>query len=323
MPGMNKTTAEEARYYRFAWNNADNIPPIGRLEVEPKSGMTTVFSEGVYIEQTSYGFAAQKRKEDLAPMQCCIFCGRDKDASGATLKLTSEHVIPEFLGAGLELPNATCHSCQVVSAEFERSIAQEIFDPVRKSLSLVGKDGVLKKTNFPLDIGREESDRHMIPVVHFPTILALPNLYPASVYSRRPSDTNGFYNMLLYNINADPEYVKKYDIDGFSSQSIDVVRFCQMIAKIGHVYATSVRGLRSFQPLVNAFTRTNFPPHEPSSSHFNYVGHLWNYKEAATANLHEIGVGTIDWEGRQMVGARVRLFACYGFPSYHVAVGSL
>jgi hypothetical protein len=220
----------------------------------------------------------------------------------------------------MELPDASCDDCQKVTSRFESMIAREIFDPVRKNLGLASKESVMKKSNFPVDVGRETTDARVVPIVDHPTILTLPQFYPASIYSDRPFGTNGVFNFVMYNLNVDKTALIGYGISGFSTQTIDTVRFCQMIAKIAHVYVVARRGYGSFSPLVANFVRTDIEKGTPYSAHFDHVGFLWG-SEPKSYNLHEIEVGEIEWQGKAMIAARVRLFASYGMPSYHVAVG--
>ena len=145
-------------------------------------------------------------------------------------------------------------------------------------------------------------------------------LYPASSYSRRPKDADDPFNFRMYNINADPKVMKKYEINQFSSQSVDLVRVSQMIAKIAHVYAMHHFESRPFKPLVADFVRTDFPPGAPCTLHFEHVGCLWKSDPKST-NLHEIEVGMMDWNGQLSHAVRVRLFSSYDMPSYYVVVG--
>jgi hypothetical protein len=94
-----------------------------------------------------------------------------------------------------------------------------------------------------------------------------------------------------------------------------------MVAKIAHVACLSVHGPGSFNPLVADFVRSPLPPQTPSTTHFNFVGRIWQPPDVPSVNLHEVDVGKISWAGETLIGARVRLFASYGMPSYHVAVG--
>jgi len=293
------------------------------MDYQPKNGAFRMFEEGTFHGEHLEAFPARKVTRKLKPFGRCVYCGRDRDEHGAPLKLTSEHVIPEYLGAGLELPQATCADCQKNTSEFERTLAEEMFDPVRKSFALQGKNGVLKKTNFPLDVGRETSQNEFIPLVHYPTILVLPMLFPASSYSRRPKDADDPFNFRMFNINAESSWLAKYSLDKFSSQAIDMVRLAQMIAKIAHVYAMYYFGPGTFAPAVADFVRTNFPVGAPCRSHFEHVGCLWQAKDKSSTNLHEVEVGKIDWNRRSAHSVRVRLFASCDMPSYYVTVGRI
>jgi hypothetical protein len=181
----------------------------------------------------------------------------------------------------------------------------------------------LKKKHFEVDIGAEITEKAVIPETSHPTILCMPQLFPASMYSTRPFNTNGMFNIILYNLNFRRDMLEKYDIQTFCTQAIDTARFCQMIAKIGHMACLSIYKLGSFKPLVGDFARTQLPPKTPSISHFNCVGCLWPGDKQDSQNLHEVEVGRIAWNGKSLLAARVRLFAAYNMPSYYVAVGDL
>jgi len=196
-----------------------------------------------------------------------------------------------------------------------------MFDPVRKTLLLKGKSGILEKTNFPLDIGRETTQHEFIPLRHFPTILVMPQLFPAASYSHRSPQADDLFNILMFNINADPEYLKQYQFEGLSSQAIDLVHFSQMVAKIAHVYGTYHFGCDAFRPTVAEFVRTSFPPASSSTGHLEHVGCLWQRRLASTESLHEIEVGQMYWQEKIMPAIRVQLFASFGMPSYYVTIG--
>lgn len=319
--GDNFPKVENSRYVKFSWADASRVPPIGQLDYVPKGGAFRIFQEGTFKSERTIAFPAQKKKEQLQPLRCCAYCGRKHDEQGTLLALTSEHIIAEALGCGIELPEASCSDCQRVTAEFERSVTEEMFDPVRRSFALEGKGGVLKKQNFPVDVGTTVANVVMLGERHHPTLLTLPQLYPASRYSRRPVNTNGLFNIQTYNINCRKSDLDKHGIDIFATQVIDVARLCQMVAKIAHVACLSVHGYGSFKPLVADFVRSRLLPEASSTTHFNFVGRIWQPLDKPSQNLHEVDVGKITWAGETLIGARVRLFASYDMPSYHVAVG--
>ncbi|MER8567718.1 HNH endonuclease [Mesorhizobium sp. M0924] len=142
MRGDNSPTVELSRYWKFAWDDLAYLPPLGKPDYQPKGGAFRFSdTEGRFFGEYLEDFPAQKVRSKLPSLGHCAFCGRSKQANGQPLKLTSEHVLPEFLGAGLELPRASCNTCQKVTAAFEHSIATEMFDPVRKNWAIEGKSG--------------------------------------------------------------------------------------------------------------------------------------------------------------------------------------
>ncbi|UTD27522.1 HNH endonuclease [Bradyrhizobium sp. WD16] len=156
-----------------------------------------MYREGTFSKEHTIAFPAQKKKVRLKPLGCCAYCGRSQDEHGKPLVLTSEHIIAEALGCGIEVPEASCSDCQRVTSEFESSVTEEMFAPVRRSFSLKGKSGILQKQNFPLDVGTTVTNLVMLAEQHHPTLLTLPQLYPAARYSVRPMYTNGLFNILV------------------------------------------------------------------------------------------------------------------------------
>lgn len=317
MRGDNIPPPEKARYYKYSWLILDAIPPIGVLDYGPKGGAFRMFSEGTFHSTYFYALPSEKSRTTLHALDYCAFCG----ATNKDVRLTDEHIIPEFLGAGLILPRATCTKCQSVTMKFENAISHQLFDPVRKHLGLQGKKrSTMRKRHFRMDRGRETTEHYLMPIEDHPTLLIMPRLYPASDYGSRLHRTNGMFDFLIYNLNADKTKLAQREIDILSTQFVDTVRFCQMISKIGHVSVVAHYGLSSFAPLVSDFIRTDFDKESTCSTHYDHVGCLWQTKDAPSSHLHEIEVGTLDWNGASFVAARVRLFAMYEMPSYYVAV---
>jgi len=322
MSDDNQPPVDQARYIKFHWNDPRGIPPRGTM-TSSRRGLFRVWSSGKFKgSEFQEHLPREKVSRRLTPLGCCAFCGA-KSTPEIPVKLTDEHIIPEFLGAGLELPAASCDACQTVTSKFESTIARETFDPVRKNMGLKTKKGAMKKSNFPVDIGGAETKLQVVSIEDHPTILTLPGMFPASSYSNRPHNTNGLFNVLMYNLNVDPEALDRQAITSFATSRIDTVRFCQMIAKVAHVYAVSVLGYGGFQHLVSDFVRTDVPKGMPFTSHFNNVGRIWGGEELKSKSLHELELGQIDSDGQSYVAVRVRLFASMGMPSYYVTVGLL
>lgn len=278
------------------------------------------FAQGEFTGEHVERLPAIKTRKRLGRLGYCAYCGQSVDSSGNQIELSSEHIIPEFLGSGLELPASSCAECQKATSVVEHTISRELFGPVRKAFGLRGKDGVLPNVNFPLDVGSYTSEEIFVPIAHYPTVLVLPALFPASTYSRRSPDSADPFNFLFYNINADRDLLTQYRIEGVSTQSIDLVRFAQMIAKIAHSYASHYWRDSPFSHAVSNLIRTIHPPQQPAIGHLAHVGCLLGKPHTPTTALHEIEVGQMGWCGIRRRAVRVRLFASYGMPSYYVTV---
>jgi hypothetical protein len=318
MPNEVPPNSAGRRCLKFSWNGPQHLPPKGQMTYSP-TGLTRRWQAGRFTGSGTKGLPREKVGERLPPLRRCAFCGVRSTAE-APVEFPDEHIVPEFLGAGLELREATCPKCQKVTSTFEGSIARQMFDPIRKAMDLRGKRGRMLKSKFPVDVGREVSDPRTLPIADHPTILTFPNLFPASSFSCRPPGTDGVYNVLMLNLNVDEAALAKHGIGMFSTQIIDTVRFCQVLAKIAHVYAVHVHGFDGFEHLVADFVRTDFPRGAEFASRFDHVGGMLR-PEPASDNLHEIEPGHIEWGGEALLAVRVRLFACLDFPSYYVTVG--
>ena len=307
------------RYRKFLWQDLSRLPQIGVVDHVPKNkGAFRFFETGNFAGEHLAEIPVTKVSTRLTPLNKCVYCGYDSDLS----QLTEEHIVPEFLGAGLSLPNASCSNCQKITSAFEGRLAQRLFNPVRKEFGLIGKNGNLQSMSFPLNIGTFTNEFHVLPLRHYPTILVMPFLFPAASYSRSHPEAYDIFNIRIYNLNANPKYLERYAIDLISTQTIDLVELSQLIAKIAHCYAIQHWGWHRFKHLLTDFIRTEFlrestkPP-----GHFANVGCIWDQQKERSKNLHEIELGMISWQGKQYYAARVQLFACCGMPSYHVTVG--
>ncbi|MEH3064691.1 MAG: hypothetical protein PGN33_18765 [Methylobacterium radiotolerans] len=240
------------------------------------------------------------------------------------LKLTSEHVVPEFLGAGTELGSASCSDCQTNTASFEHALSEQLFATSRNALGIRGKSGPLDLRHVRVDLGGATPIPEVLPEFHHPTILILPFLYPAAAYSSTPPGLDHPFAFWMYNINADKDFLEQYGIDAFSTDTVDQIKFAQLLAKIAHVYASYFFGIGSFAPALTKFIRTDYPfdMQNPPRDFYSHVGCLGQCRDfdGPSQNLHEIQAGIIEWNGRAIKTVRVRLFAVYDMPSYFIAV---
>ncbi len=265
------------------------------------------------------GVAKQKKSKSLPSLGYCVFCGsRDN--------LTDEHIIPEFFGSGLKIIKSCCSTCQKNTSKFESSIASNMFDPIRKYLSLKGKNGRLKKSNFKLDIGREKTEYKIFPINEYPVLLTLPRFHPASAISNRPFDTEGLFDLIIYNFNIEKERLIEI-VNELSTLHIDTLLFCQLLAKIAHSFAVFHLGLDGFNQTLQSFIKSDFISNKSDAtsyqSQYNYIGccYLAN-KERQSDMLHELELGRINSSGKSFYAVKIRLFSyLVNLPSYYVIVG--
>lgn len=205
--------------------------------------------------------------------------------------------------------------------KFESVVSDSIFGAVRKNLGLKGKKGRMKKGKFEADFGLSISDNKSVHIATHPTILTMPNLYPATSYSRRTRQSNPVFNMVFHNLNVDPDATNLPDENYINSEKFDTLSFSQLIAKIAHISVVAWLRRKPKHMFVADLIRMSVSREVPYEKHFDHVGHIWNDGNHPSSNLHEVDVGEISWNGKTIFAARVRLFACFGMPTYHVTVG--
>ncbi|WP_156957859.1 hypothetical protein [Paracidovorax oryzae] len=314
------------RYIKYNFRDFSNFPKVGKIAYTP-TGAFRIYDEGVFNSIHSISFPAQKNKGDkkLSPMNFCVYCRRTHDKQGAKLQLTSEHIIPEFLGACLELPASSCSDCQEITSDFERSLAKELFLGPRTQMGIQGKKiegrSAPMKKSLLADAGAENNDYFVASLADHPTVLVLPVLFPAASVSSKPKINNEILRLAVCNLNVSEDKLSNFGIKSFSSQHIDLIRFAQLICKIALAYSMHYFRETPFIVLVDKFITRKFLPQDSAVDHFEHVGVLWNRPTPKSENLHEIEVGEIIKNGVRFCVVRVQLFACYGMPSYYATVG--
>lgn len=183
------------RYIKFNFTDLSNFPKIGKITYTP-TGSFPIYNEGTFNSIHSISFPAQKSKGDkkLSPMNFCVYCRRTHDEQGHKLPLTSEHIIPEFLGSRLELPASSCSDCQEITSDFESSLAKELFLGPRTQMGIQGKKqegrSATMKKSLLADVGTVNNDYFLASLADHPTVLILPLLFPAASVSSKPKVNN-------------------------------------------------------------------------------------------------------------------------------------
>lgn len=310
------------RYLKFNFPNLDKIPETGQVFYSP-TGLFRIYEEGVFFSIEKLSLPIQKNigKKELPDLGFCIYCRRTHDKNGNKLKLTREHIIPDFLGSRLELPASSCFDCQKLTSDFERIMSENLFlAPIVQS-GISGKNGVKLNKSLIADAGSENNDFFITSLAHHPTLVMLPLLFPAASYSTKQKSSKLVYRQAIFNLNATASNLEKYDIESFSSQSLDLLRFSQLVCKIALAYATHFHRDKLFTPLADKLVLTKFNSTDYPEYIFDNLGCLFNINNNFSDNLHELEIGEIDFNGVKLCVVRVQLFSIYRMPSYYVSVG--
>jgi hypothetical protein len=152
---------------------------------------------------------------------------------------------------------------------------------------------------------------HSFALSEHPTMLMLP-FFAAPVLL---GGVGGISGVWLYKFNFDWPKLRRKKITNIATV-MDAYRFGQMLAKIGHAYATAELGLNAFTPLLLGFIKDG--PSEP----FRFVGGS-RIIMPRTRSLHTLEQSTLARDRSKYVVVAIRLFARYGGPLYHVVTGVL
>lgn len=290
--------AKASRYFKFSIDDVDSIPQINRTFLVPPSGIRRAYEEASFSPLSFEGISPIKSTKNLPPLGKCCYCGESESVKTA---LTDEHIIPEFLGAGLVLPRATCAECQRIIQKYESSIATDMFDSVRRSFAISGKNGRLTKKNFPIDVGRETTNWEMLSEIEHPTLLTMPSLYPASSFSRCDPMNTMPLGLVICNVNVSKEKLTRLGLNSVQTPHIDMVRFAQFIAKIAHSFASHCFRDIPFEPILKQLIRTVYPPGASAEGYLSNVGGTRNSQYTGDLEyLHTIESGTVDWNGARL-----------------------
>lgn len=248
----------------------------------------------------------------------CIYCG----AIG--IELTHEHVLPRGIaGNALIFEKASCKTCaHKFNLEFENTILKQTMYPFRFKIGAPSK----KKATWPTAINvlhhRLSGEPSRVQVRAYtqdalPLGLIAPRLRSPKIFTGEAAtflDTVDAWS----NINSQELsqlYLSEAPVRVYVGQ-IDVSKFCRFLAKIAYAYIVGELGKNSFTPLLMPFINGQ------SQTFTDLVGGDYEI-EAATENLHEIAPYVWHSDVDKYICVRLRLFACYGAPTYHLIVGLL
>jgi hypothetical protein len=238
-----------------------------------------------------------------SPVGRCIYCG-------STDQLGDEHIIAAGLGGEWILPDASCRCCEGRVSSIEGYCLRRMMHGTRVRLGLRRR----RRKTQPLlwaDVTRDGKEMsHLFSPSDHPTVLCLPFLATPIILG----GTGGIAGMWMYKFHLDWRALKHHGISGMSVL-VNIYRFNQMLAKIGHSYAFAELG-GQFEPLLLDVIK-----HSPSDC-FHLVGGK-KIDLPSVPDLHTLGITTINHHQKRYVLVEIRLFARYGGPMYQVVVGEL
>jgi hypothetical protein len=248
----------------------------------------------------------------------CIYCG----ASGPSVKLSREHILPYSLGGDAILPAASCPTCANITAKFENYCADHIFLSVRVQHNVHSRRPKRTHLSISETFAPEPqlAPKVLVPVDDHPGILVLPSFDPPGmVTGRAPTVGTGLVMHFWRITNDHDERIQRLRDAGFKGvkmyKEIALNPFLRMLAKIAHGMAVADYGIDGFRPLLIDVILKG----DPSAPYFvgcatDKIPPSVPMKTWARTEVRSIG-------SKKYVVAFFRLFAYLGTPVYTVVVG--
>jgi hypothetical protein len=242
----------------------------------------------------------------------CIYCGR-RDGL-----LSREHAVPYGLNGPWTLLRATCSACAEITHRFERDTLRDLWLPIRSVLALNTRRPSKRPRTLPLTLECNGVRRIIdVSLEDFPGYLPVPVFPPPGVViGRSPSDPISTELKFLHVRGPTFEDVAaRYPGTDFVGGRIAFMpeMYARMLAKIAYCAAVHALGVK---PLRKSPLRDVILGAERGVFHWvgSWGGELMNNSiglhsmqlHASGADLHVV----------------LRLFAQFGAPEYHVALGS-
>lgn len=252
------------------------------------------------------------------PVWRCIYCGVEPKYRGA---LGKEHIIPKGLEGTLILPRASCRKCEDRTKKFEQECLQKMFREARSHLNIPAKPRRPKErpTELPIGFAQKGSEKKTlwrnIPIENHPFAVLLPTFAVAGILEGKALTGNA--TIQGAQIYTEPGFWGKMRHLGANSAYtfFPVGEFFQLLAKIGHSYATAEIGFGRFSPLLIDLI---------VGDDNNLGHHIGTEKLVAgkTNELHTLSLTSAQSpNGEELIVVNVRLFARLNTPTYHVVVG--
>lgn len=250
----------------------------------------------------------------FAQIDKCIYCGVDGP------DLTDEHVVPLGLlpatEPGIILRKASCVPCAAITSKFEQAVLRDLWLPIRAGLKLRSRKKRDTKKLFPILIERDgKSEEVFLPAAQFPAVMIFPTFaLPGCIsgeYIEDGININGTFTIQVAGPSLE-DVGKKLRATKVSVRStFHALTFERLLCKVAYGFAVTQLGLANID--------TNFVVPIILGQN-SQVGHWLGYdgKEVVKRNCYySLGISL---QGG-VIHCRVRLFASFGAPEYHVVVG--
>lgn len=251
----------------------------------------------------------------FAQIDKCIYCGVEGP------DLTDEHVVPFGLlprtEPGIILRKASCRPCAAITSKVERAVLRELWQPIRAGLNLRSrrKGDALKL--YPLVIEQDGREKEIfLPVDEFPVVMIFPTFaQPGCISGESLEDginVNGTFTIQLAGPSLENVARKLQTTKVSVKATFRVLTYERLLCKVAYGFAIAKLGLASIDknflvPII--------------LGHDSKVGQWLGFdgKELVKPNYyHSLGLQV---QGG-VIHCRVRLFASFGAPEYHVVVGT-
>ena len=276
----------------------------------------------IEFQEMVLGKAALPAKT-YAPVGRCIYCGATEWSAQQLRKLGDEHIIPEGLGGGLVLPEASCKTCEAVTSAVELEWLRGAYYTARVQKEL-GKKKKRPPRFLPLQFLRNgKIVWESIPLEKYPAmIVTLLFDEPEILSDCVPVEKVLSGGVAVGTLPTFGQLLKPYLDQGAVTfvpprSSATSIHLGRMLAKIAHSYAVAELGITGFTPFlvdIISGTDTRYLSH--------YVGGTRDVPPASD-NGYEIKLTTVASVGRlPYLVVKIRLLSdVNGMPEYWVVVG--
>jgi hypothetical protein len=254
----------------------------------------------------------------------CIYCG-------ATENLETEHAFPESLNGDLELLEASCRVCAVITGKFEGRFTGDTLKPARTVLGMKSKRGKKNQPKeFPMQIVRDgKEETHNVPLDEYMAVIPLWELGLAgkNPYGYHANGLqHGEARLIVFRAQSDEKTItlaEKYEADELKvTFPLYLEEFLRMIAKIAYCFAVAKYGLKEIEeayvlPAILGKSKNML------EDLLHWIGgdgtqELYTLSKHAKAD-HVAATGILNGEIR----VRVKLFKNVETPEYYVEVGRI